>query len=118
MPFELGLAYAIAQNQEHHFFVLEAKAHRLQASLSDFNGHDPYIHGGTQDGVIRFMLDSFGTRSQVPSFATLRSLTLRLARFSSELQREHGLREPFHPYIFRQAVNAAAKLARAEGLIE
>lgn len=117
MPFELGLAYAIAQEHEHHFFVLEAKPHRLQASLSDFNGHDPYIHGGTQDGVIRFMLDCFGSRSQVPSFATLKTLTLRLAHFSLELQREHGLREPFHPYIFRQAVDAASKLARAEGLI-
>lgn len=117
MPFELGLAYAIAQGQEHHFVVLEAKPYRLQASLSDFNGHDPYIHGGTQDGIIRFVLDCFGTRAQAPSLATLRSLTMRLTRFSLELQREHGLQEPFHPYIFRQAVNAAARLARAERLI-
>lgn len=118
MPFELGLAYSIAEGQEHHFFVLEAESHRLQASLSDFNGHDPYVHGGTQDGIIRFVLDCFAPRFQAPSFATLRSLTLRLTRSSLELQREHGLREPFHPYIFRQTVNAAARLARAEGLIE
>jgi hypothetical protein len=117
MPFELGLAYAIAQEHEHYFFVLEAKPHRLQASLSDFNGHDPQIHDGTQDGVIRCVLDCFGTDSQTPSFATLKSLTLRLARFSLELQREHDLREPFHPYVFRRTVDAAAKLARSEGLI-
>jgi hypothetical protein len=118
MPFELGLAYAIAQRQPHHLFALEEKSHRLQASLSDFNGHDPYIHGGTQEGVIRCALDCFGTGPKKPPFAKLKSLTRRLGQSVLDLQREHGIQEPFHPYMFRQAVDTAAYLARAEGLIE
>ena len=30
MPFELGLAYAIAQQRTHDFFVFEERSHRLQ----------------------------------------------------------------------------------------
>lgn len=45
MPFELGVAYAIARQHPHSFFVLEARSHRLQVSLSDLNGHDPHSTG-------------------------------------------------------------------------
>ena len=118
MPFELGIAYALAQQQPHLFFVYEKKEYRLQASLSDFNGHDPHIHEGTQSGVLRCVLDCFGTPTGgAPSIGTLKSLTAKLNRSVLELQREHGVREPFHPYIFRQIVDAASKLARAESLI-
>ena len=117
MPFELGLAYAIAQKQLHSFFVLEERSYRLQASLSDFNGHDPHVHGGTQDGVLRCVLDCFGSRPQQPSFATLKSLTRKLGRTVSKLEREHGVRHPFHPHLFRQTVDAAVQLARSSGII-
>lgn len=117
MPFELGLAYAIAQRQLHNFFVLEERSHRLQVSLSDLNGHDPHIHGGTQDGVLRCLLDCFGTGSYQPPFATLKSLTRKLGRAVSRLGHEQGTRTPFHPYLFRQTVDAAVRLARAEGVI-
>jgi hypothetical protein len=117
MPFELGLAYAIAQQRAHNFFVLEERSHRLQASLSDFNGYDPHIHEGTQEGILRCILDCFGTEGQQPSFATLKTLTRKLSRVVADLERDQGVRHPFHPYIFRQVVNAAVRLARAEGVI-
>ncbi len=117
MAFELGLAYAIAQQRTHDFFVFEERPYRLQASLSDFGGHDPHIHGGTQAGVLRCVLDCFGTQSQKPTFATLKSLTRKLSQSISELEQEQNLRDPFHPYLFRQAVNAAVQIARAEGVI-
>ena len=87
MPFELGLAYGIAQRQSHSFFVLEERSHRLQASLSDL------------------------------AFATLKSLTRKLSRAVAKLEHDQGVRHPFHPYIFRQAVDAAVRLAHAEGVI-
>jgi hypothetical protein len=117
MPFELGVAYAIARQHTHSFFVLEARTHRLQVSLSDLNGHDPHIHGGTQKGVLRCLLDCFGTGSHHPPFETLKSLTRRLGRAVSRLGYEQGTRTPFHPYMFRQTVDAAVRLARAEGVI-
>jgi hypothetical protein len=118
MPFELGLAYSIARRQAHGFFVLEERPHRLQASLSDFNGHDPHIHEGTQDGILCCLLDCFGLQGRPqPTFATLRSMTRKLSRAVAALESAQGLDHPFHPYVFRQAVSAAVQLARAEGLI-
>jgi hypothetical protein len=98
---------------------LEAKDYRLQASLSDLNGHDPHIHDGTQDGILRCLLDcfAFGTPTGALPFAVLQSLTRKLNRSVQALQREQGLRSPFHPYLFRQTIQAASRLARAEGLI-
>ncbi len=117
MPFELGLAYALNRWQPHQFFVFEAREHRLQVSLSDLNGYDPQIHGGTQPGILRCILDCFGPPDGAPSFAVLEALTRKLNRSASQLQREQGLQSPFHPYLFRRTVWAAAELARAEGLI-
>jgi hypothetical protein len=119
MPFELGMAYALTRTQPHQFFVFEARDYRLQASLSDLNGHDPHIHDGTQDGILRCVLDcfAFGTPTGAVPFAVLKSLTRKLNRSVHTLQREQGLQSPFHPYMFRQAVQVAAELARAEGLI-
>ena len=118
MPFELGLACSIARRQKHSFFVLEQHPYRLQASLSDLNGHDPHIHQGTQDGILRFLLDCFGAADgPQPTFPALRSLVRKLSGIVADLEQEHRIQHPFHPYVFRQAVVAAAKLARAEGLI-
>jgi hypothetical protein len=118
MPFELGLAYSIARRQKHSFFVLVQHHYRLQASLSDLNGHDPHIHQGTQDGILRFLLDCFGAADgPQPTFPALRSLIRKLSGIVADLEQEHRIQHPFHPYIFRQAVVAATKLARAESLI-
>jgi hypothetical protein len=44
-------------------------------------------------------------------------MTRKLSRAVAALESAHGLDHPFHPYVFRQAVSAAVKLARAESLI-
>jgi hypothetical protein len=117
MPFELGLAYALAQGSPHNFFVFEEKPYRLQASLSDLNGHDPHIHDGTQIGILRSILDCFSPPSGGPSLGTLQILTRRLTRIVAKLQQEQRLDHPFHPYIFRQAVQAGTELALSDNLI-
>lgn len=117
MPFELGIAFALSRLGSHELFVLERQAFRIQASLSDLNGLDPHVHGGTQAGVLRCLLDCFGTPSGAPPFALLKTLAARLNRTVSKLQREQGLETPFHPYLFRRIVLAAGELAYAEGLI-
>jgi hypothetical protein len=117
MPFELGMAFALARHGPHKLFVLERRAYRLQASLSDLNGLDPHVHGGTQAGVLRCVLDCFGTPSGAPPFSLLKVLATRLNRAVSNLQREQGFETPFHPYMFRQIVQAAGELAHAEDLI-
>jgi hypothetical protein len=116
MPFELGIAYALAQERPHSFFVFEETSYRLQASLSDLNGHDPHIHDGTQIGILRSILDCFSPASG-PSLATLQTLTRKLTRIVVKLQQEQRLDHPFHPYVFRQAVQAATELALSDSLI-
>ncbi len=117
MPFELGITYAISQITSHGFFVLEERAFRLQASLSDLNGHDPHIHDGTPAGVLRCVLDCFGTPAMAPPISALEILTERLTETALTLQREHRTDGLFHPYLFRQIEWAAAKLARRQHLI-
>lgn len=117
MPFELGIAYALAQGSPHNFFVFEEKPYRLQASLSDLNGHDPHIHDGTQIGILRSVLDCFSSPSGGPSLSRLQILTRRLTRIVARLQQEQRLEHPFHPYLFRQAVQAATELALSDNLI-
>jgi hypothetical protein len=117
MPFELGLAVAVAQKRRHAFFLLEEKPFRIQASLSDLNGHDPHVHQGTQAGILRCILDCFATPSGTPPPATLERLTMQLSaaanKFQSELRTDH----PFQPHLFRRITWAASEFARIEGLI-
>jgi hypothetical protein len=117
MPFELGISYALSQVASHRFFVLEEKAFRLQASLSDLNGHDPHIHDGTPAGVLCCALDCFGTPSGAPPLSALEAMTRRLTQTALKLQREQRREGLFHPFLFRQIVMAALELARNRGLI-
>jgi hypothetical protein len=117
MPFELGMAYALARKVSHDFFVLEEKPFRLQTSLSDLNGHDPHIHASNPSGVLRCILDCFGTPAATPSLPTLEALTRQLERASSKLQKEMKVDGLFHPFLFRRLVTAAAEMARNRNLI-
>src|SRR3954464_3996206 len=111
MPFELGITYALSQINSHGFFVLEEQAFRLQASLSDLNGHDPHIHDGTTTGILRCVLDCFAMPSKAPPISALETLAKRLAQTARWLQSEHKADSPFHPYLFRQIEWAAARQA-------
>ncbi|HKV10657.1 MAG TPA: hypothetical protein VJ725_21125, partial [Thermoanaerobaculia bacterium] len=110
--------YSLSRQIPHSFFIFEEKDLRLQASLSDLNGYDPHIHRSTQTGVLGCLLDCFATPAGSPPLSTLKSLTRKLSRVVLKLQREQGYADPFRPYLFRQAVEAASTLAEAEGLIE
>lgn len=76
MPFELGLAVAvqISRLRGHDWFVFEAQPHRLNKSLSDLGGTDPYVHGGTPDGVLRALTNALVPRRQRPTVPELRAI--------------------------------------------
>ena len=73
MPFELGLAVTWAKlyPQKHDWIVCETIQRRVQKSLSDLDGTDPNIHGGTVKGVMRELCNAFvrkdGPRPTVPA---------------------------------------------------
>lgn len=111
MPFELGIAYGLAQTTAHRFFVFEQEPYRLQVSLSDLNGHDPLIHGGTQKGVLRALLDGFSdSRASTPSLQHLAERTRNLVRLEKKFERDHEVDSPFSPNLFRLLVEAALTL--------
>jgi len=118
MPFELGMAYALAQKVSHDFFVLEEKPFSLQVSLSDLNGYDPHIHHSTPSGALRCILDCFGAPSGVPSMPALEVLARQLSKLALKLQREMRIAGPFHPYIFRRIVTAGIEIAKNRSLIQ
>src|SRR5262245_53825722 len=118
MPFELGMAYSLSQMRSHSFFVFEEKAFRLQASLSDLSGHDPYIHEGSPSGVLRCVLDCFGVPSEAPRLPILETLARRLAQTALKLQKEQRAPGLFHPYLFQRISLAAFELAQHRGLID
>lgn len=118
MPFELGLACATARlTNSHRFFVLEERAYRIQKSLSDLNGHDPHIHGGTVDGVLNGVLGFFGSSAGDPTFAKLRRLHDLVWERAVEIRDGHGVETLFSPAVFRQTVLMATSIARNKGLI-
>ena len=120
MPFELGLCCAVAafRNKRHPYYVFEAKAYRLQKSLSDLGGYDPQVHGGTQRGVLRSLLNCFGTRGTEPTVPELERATRRLNKAIPGLKRDVAARTAFEPAVFRRMVATATLIAIEEGLIE
>jgi hypothetical protein len=73
MPFELGLtvAMAMSKNNAHHWIVLEEANYRIQQSLSDLNGYDPYVHRGTIKGVFAALLNAFEKPGYTPTIPTM-----------------------------------------------
>jgi hypothetical protein len=118
MPFELGLCCALIESgHRHRYYVFESKTYRLQESLSDLNEHDPRIHGATQAGVLRELLNCLGTSNATPSLQELRSLVARLWRGVPNLKKANASRDIYQAHIFRQLVAGATKLAAERGFI-
>jgi hypothetical protein len=113
MPFELGLAMAVASfdrgRPPHGYLLLEAKAYRLQHTLSDVNGFDPYIHHGTQHGIIRCMLNAFGGESP-QQIEMIGAITRDLGRFVAATKQRFRAPLMFEAEIFRRTVAAAADI--------
>lgn len=112
MPFELGLAVAIAEDPRrppHGFVVLEAKPYRLQRTLSDMNGYDPIIHGGSQAGIVRSMFEVFATPGHARMGAA-RELARNLGFLAKELKGEHRSKTLYNRLLLQDLVEAATKI--------
>ena len=117
MPFELGLAAALGMTGPHRWFILEARAHRLQKSMSDVNGIDPLIHEGSARGVLRELTNAFGRANAQPPTAQLEAVHRGLERAAASLKRQYRSRTIFTPAIFRRLVLAAEALTKEFGIL-
>lgn len=119
MPFELGICCAIARiNGRHDFYVFEEKSYRLQRSLSDLGGYDPQVHGGTQLGVARSLLNCMAANARAPRPEQITALARKLGVAARKLANRSGARSIYEPHIFRQIAASAAELSREAGLID
>ena len=109
MPFELGLAVAIAViDQTHDFRILDAVPYRVAQSLSDSAGYEPFIHNGNATGVFEAVLDAFVNlrAHQISDVEDFRMVYRGLQRY----RRETLAGNIYRPRRFGQLVLAARML--------
>ena len=118
MPFELGLTVALERSAHpnHSWIVCETVPHRIKKSLSDLDGTDAYIHGGTVAGVFRELGNAFvGSRRQPTVTEMSQIYRLLRVHFRSVLKRA-GAKDAFNARVFKElcvrASNAADELTR------
>lgn len=116
MPFELGLAVAwTALNPRSHSWVgCDSVAYRPVKSLSDLNGTDFHIHGGTVKGVLGALCNAFVSRGERPTVPRMMRTYLRLRQASAALQDDAGAPNLFQARVFADLVVAAGKLWEEE----
>lgn len=113
MPFEAGLAYALFLGDENHgCAIFEATNYRLQISLSDLNGMDPYIHGGTAKGLSIALTDLFPGADADALMSIYRAVSAR-----AQVIKARNGNDLFRPSSYRQLVAISQECAKAAGYI-
>lgn len=112
MAFELGLAvcWSLVGSRSHEWFLFEEMPHRLQRSLSDLNGTDPYIHNGAVDRVLVELTNAFVRVRPQPPLEKLQRIHRLVHASARRLRRTHGTL--FSAVSFRQLVLTAAAATR------
>lgn len=114
MPFELGLAVAIANQpgKGHRWYVFEEKKFRALKSLSDINGTEIYIHGGRPIGVLRALTNALARSHHRPTVRELQRIYRDLCKAAASLKRELATDDLFDTRPFLELVLAASVSAR------
>lgn len=116
MPFEAGLAFALSlRDKNHGCAIFEAKEFRLQKTLSDLNGIDPYIHNGTIKGVMISLADFAESGGVKANIDALVSLNKQVSQLAQDIKLQNG--SLFRPNSYRQLVAVSQDVAIAEGYI-
>ena len=113
MPFELGLTVALERSAhpDHSWIVCETVPHRIKKSLSDLDGTDAYVHGGTVAGVFRELGNAFvGSRRQ-PTVNEMSQIYRLLRADFRNILRKAGAKDPFNARVFKDLCIAASAAA-------
>jgi hypothetical protein len=120
MPFELGLAYAtktLAVSAKYHFVLLEKHQYRLSRTLSDVDGHNPFIHQGKPSGIVTCMIEAFG-RKAAPSPSEIYAVYRRLLPVADQLRHDYHRPTVYSRPIFQALVASATFIAAATGILK
>jgi hypothetical protein len=113
MPFELGLAVAweMTGSGGQMWFVMESLKYRLGKSLSDLNGTDPYIHGGTIEGVFREMGNALARERRQPSVLQMWRIYREVRGKIPTILKRCGAQSVFEARVFEELSFAASVAA-------
>jgi hypothetical protein len=114
MPFELGLSVAhekASKPGNHEWFVCESQKLRLAKSLSDLNGTDPFIHGGTIAGVFTELSNIFVRSDRQPSIQQMWLIYREVRNKLAVILRQAGSQSLFTPRVFKNLCIIASAAA-------
>jgi len=80
--------------------------------LSDVNGHDPFIHGGTEIGVLKAIRNMFRWKTARPNVQDLVHVLRDFKRQIQLLKRKNSLTSLFEPAAFGQLVFTCQQLVQ------
>lgn len=113
MPFELGIACALAEYRKlHSYFVMEKVPYRLDRTLSDLKGRDPIVHYNNPKRIIAGVLGMLRSKSQNPAPQEVYGNYKKLLTIAEKLKRDYGERTIFNRAIFIDLVNAGTELVK------
>jgi len=103
MPLELGLSIAWAKQhpKRHTWFLWESIPRRIQKSISDLDGTDPYIHSGTVEGVLSELRCAF-LRDNAPSVRQMMEIYLLVEKNIEKILAGAGTRNLFAASVFKE----------------
>src|SRR6266478_4230867 len=99
MPFELGITVGLG-NTKHSWIVCETVRRRINKSLSDLDGTDVYIHGGTVRGVFRELSNAFVRNRRQPSVEQMMQIYRILRSKCASILQNAGAKDPFNARVF------------------
>jgi hypothetical protein len=113
MPLELGLTitWAKLHPRRHTWFLWESTPRRLQKSMSDLDGSDPYIHSGTVEGVFSELRSAFIHRNAPPVRRMIEACLLVESNVDRILA-DAGTRNLYAASVFRELCYVALDAAR------
>ncbi len=115
MPFELGLTVALHKTElpNHAWVVCESVPHRIKKSLSDLDGIDAYVHGGTIKGVFRELGSVFVRANRQPTVYQMNQIYRAVRSEFNDILRNAGAKDPFNARVFKDLCVAAGAAAAA-----
>ncbi len=113
MPFELGLVagWQKAAPSGHTWFVFESSAYRLQKSLSDLNGTDPFIYGERAEGILRGIRNALARRNNQPTVRQMQTIFESVKADVPGIKKNAGAKSLFEAGAFAELVVVARRHA-------
>lgn len=115
MPLELGLTitWAKMHPRRHTWFLWESTPRRIQKSMSDLDGTDPYIHTGSVEGVLSELRNAFIHRNAPPVRKMVAAFRLLEGNLDAILAGA-GTRNLYAASVFKDLCFVALNAARIE----